>query len=209
MKSVMSLSAIIIFSFSALLGEAHAQSDFGQAGASLIGGSASYSSTAESEGSSSFSEMSLSPTYGYFLLDGLLLEGGPIFSYSASSFDPLGTGKPITLSTSELGLLVSPAYYFELSEDLFAYGRVQIQANTISREASSDTIAVNDQGDTSDLRYGLGAGIAMAFGAESGGVVQLGFDYISRSTTSTEIRGESATSETSNLSLSTRIGFFF
>lgn len=188
---------------------AHAKAKFGEKGSIAILGEVSFSSQSgevEQNGNKSdlpdVTELEMSPTVGFFVMKSFMLAGRLVVDRETSE---QGNNE----NTQVLyGLDVAPAYYFRLSPEgnNFLYGRGFLGYTTGEVEQKTQNQTTTQ--DISGFRFGAGAGFAMAFGTEVGGLLQIGLDFV-RQTGEIEQGNLKADITQDDIRFATALGLFF
>ena len=156
----------------------------------------------------------LTPMFGYFLIDNLELGVALVVNYIKTTDDD----NESETTLKEFGLVAAPAYYISLSRSTKIYLRSMVFFTTGDRERKYTGLVEEAYGrsdsttDITNTAYGFGAGMALAVGGDSGGVMRIGLDYILWNTTEDHSQGEYQTEmkyETKRLKLGLDLGVYY
>lgn len=182
---------------------------FAKKGSMVAFGEISYSSSsgeqkqgANKQDLADETQLDLTPLFGYFVIDGLMLGGGLAGTRSTSEDDN-------NESTSSLiSLAVKPAYYHRMSDLLLLTAGIPLNY-LISGEITQTANNNKNTTDVSGWSAGIEGGVAIALGAERGGLFQATLGYEKRSLTAEPDGAADVDIDQGEFKLNLGLGVFF
>ena len=192
-----------------LMFSSNAEAKFATEGSTVLGSGISFSNTTnkDKDGEKTGSKMALElmPGASYFIMDNLALGGAIVFNMGSTCNDKDCKNEN---SNSAMGIALVPAYYHEASDDLFIFGKLNIKYLMGSSKTKAND-KETDGPETTHLGFGLDAGVALPFGADKGGLLEIGLGYNMMNKTSKPKQGDEVKSSSADLSLNTTFAVFF